>query len=184
MGEWRQVNVIFPVWDQAEAFALAHLVPELARAETGGLINKWFFMRKHPAWRIRYFLNNGDRTAQAGIGQHLDDLAASGQITGWTGSIYEPEAHAFGGDEAMDTAHRFFHGDTNGCLAYLATQNGAKADHRRELSLLLCTRMLRAAGLDWYEQGDVWTRVASTGTACARTFASSRRPPYGRPPPH
>ncbi|MGK5499304.1 thiopeptide-type bacteriocin biosynthesis protein [Streptomyces sp. URMC 125] len=30
---------------------------------------------------------------------------------------------------------------------------------RRELSVLLCTIMMRAAGLEWYEQGDVWHRV-------------------------
>ncbi|MFI1015540.1 thiopeptide-type bacteriocin biosynthesis protein [Streptomyces sp. NPDC020965] len=30
---------------------------------------------------------------------------------------------------------------------------------RRELSVLLCTMMMRAAGLEWYEQADVWHRV-------------------------
>jgi thiopeptide-type bacteriocin biosynthesis protein len=29
----------------------------------------------------------------------------------------------------------------------------------RELSVLLCMIMMRAAGLEWYEQGDVWHRV-------------------------
>jgi thiopeptide-type bacteriocin biosynthesis protein len=59
-------------------------------------------------------------------------------------------------------AHRFFHGDSTGCLLYLAGQETRQEpDRRRELSLVLCTRMLHAAGLDWYEQGDVWARVAA-----------------------
>jgi hypothetical protein len=41
-------------------------------------------------------------------------------------------------------------------LAHLA----AGRDDRREQSLLLCTAMMRAAGLDLYEQGDVWAWVA------------------------
>jgi thiopeptide-type bacteriocin biosynthesis protein len=62
----------------------------------------------------------------------------------------------------MRAAHRFFHGDSVGCLAYLAGQGcRQEPDRRRELSLLLCTCVLRATGLDWYEQGDVWARVAA-----------------------
>ncbi|MWA04982.1 hypothetical protein F8568_032375 [Actinomadura sp. LD22] len=31
---------------------------------------------------------------------------------------------------------------------------------RRELSILLCTVLFRAAGLEWYEQGDAWHLIA------------------------
>ncbi len=31
---------------------------------------------------------------------------------------------------------------------------------RRELSILLCSALFRAADQDWYEQGDIWDRVA------------------------
>ncbi len=30
---------------------------------------------------------------------------------------------------------------------------------RRELSVLLCTALMRGAGLEWHEQGDVWHHV-------------------------
>jgi len=30
---------------------------------------------------------------------------------------------------------------------------------RRELSILLCGILMRGAGQDWYEQGDIWARV-------------------------
>ncbi|MGM9469429.1 hypothetical protein [Streptomyces murinus] len=32
---------------------------------------------------------------------------------------------------------------------------------RREIAVLTISAALRAAGLDWYEQGDVWSRVAA-----------------------
>jgi protein-L-isoaspartate(D-aspartate) O-methyltransferase len=34
-------------------------------------------------------------------------------------------------------------------------------DHRRELGLLLGSRLMRAAEQDWYEQGDIWAHVAA-----------------------
>lgn len=161
VSRWQQANIAFPVWDEAESSALVHLAPLLAAAEADDRISGWFFIRKRPVWRIRYHSAAGDGMAQADIGRHLDHLAASGHIAGWTSSVYEPEVHAFGGTEAMDAAHRFFHRDSDGFLAYLASQDGAGLGHRRELSLLLCTLMMRAAHQDWYEQGDVWARVAA-----------------------
>jgi thiopeptide-type bacteriocin biosynthesis protein len=58
----------------------------------------------------------------------------------------------------MTSAHDLFHIDSRCLLAYLT--RSPDAEHRRELSVLLCTALLRSAGLDWYEQGDVWARVA------------------------
>jgi thiopeptide-type bacteriocin biosynthesis protein len=131
----------------------------LADAEADGLISTWFFIRKRPVWRIRYI--PADDTAPAGIGRRLDELTALGHIDGWTSGVYEPELHAFGGPEAMDASHRFFGRDSSGCLACLSRQGEAGAGHRRELSLVLCMLMFRAVSLDWYEQGDVWARVAA-----------------------
>jgi thiopeptide-type bacteriocin biosynthesis protein len=160
MSQWQQANIAFPDWATAEQSALAHLAPLLAVAEADGLISAWFFIRKHPVWRIRYAPANED-TAQTSIQRRLDRLATLGYIADWTNGVYEPETHAFGGSEAMGAAHRFFDRDSNGCLAYLTRHDPAQADHRRELSLVLCTATFRAAGLDWYEQGDVWARVAA-----------------------
>lgn len=161
MNRWQQVNITFPDWTKAESVALAHLVPVLTTAEADSLISAWFFIRKRPVWRVRYCRAASNDRLQVGFRRHLDDLAASGHIVGWTRSVYEPEVHAFGGAEAMDAAHRFFHRDSDGLLTYLASQDGAGLNHRRELSLLLCTLMLRAARQDWYEQGDIWARVAA-----------------------
>ncbi|GIF69322.1 O-methyltransferase [Asanoa ishikariensis] len=57
----------------------------------------------------------------------------------------------------MTLAHNLFHADSRHLLHHLATAGGT---HRRELGILLATRLMRAAGLDFYEQGDVWHLVA------------------------
>jgi thiopeptide-type bacteriocin biosynthesis protein len=62
----------------------------------------------------------------------------------------------------MTSAHRFWHLDSRHLLYYLtATVHKPATRRRRELLTLLASTMLRRAGLDWYEQGDVWARVAA-----------------------
>jgi thiopeptide-type bacteriocin biosynthesis protein len=85
-------------------------------------------------------------------------MAATGLVTGWRRTLYEPETVAFGGQPGMDIAHRLFCADSAGIVAYLQTSTPTIG--RRELSVLLCTVLFRAAGQEWFECGDVWHRVA------------------------
>lgn len=158
---WTQVSVTFPDWAQAEPIMTARLAPHLSAAEAHGLIGAWFFIRKHPCWRVRY-LPAAEAAAEArtSIEQHLSELTASRLISGWVSAVYEPEVHAFGGARAMAAAHRLFHQDSRCLMAHLQDHSGTRAGHRRELSLMLCSVLMRAARQDWYEQGDVWARVA------------------------
>ncbi|MEW1551603.1 thiopeptide-type bacteriocin biosynthesis protein [Streptomyces tsukubensis] len=155
---WQQVNIAFPDWTSAEHTALADLAPLLFAAENEAAITAWFHIRKRPCWRLRYLPSGG---TQPPIGRKLDALTAAGHITGWTSVVYEPEVHAFGGTEAMESAHRLFHHDSRSLLTYLRDDDQAAGGHRREISLLLCSALIREAGLDFYEQGDVWARVAA-----------------------
>ncbi|MGH3926863.1 MAG: thiopeptide-type bacteriocin biosynthesis protein [Pseudonocardiaceae bacterium] len=162
---WQQVVIHFDGWDAAEHSAVAHLGPLLTDAETSGLVASWFFIRKNPCWRLR-FLPTDDTTTQDAttlIHQGLDSLHETGRIARWVATIYEPEAYAFGGPAAMDTAHHLFHQDSRHILAHLgsdrATASAAGVDQRRELSILLCSILMRGASQDWYEQGDIWARV-------------------------
>lgn len=155
---WQQVNIAFPDWSRAEQTALTRLTPLMCTAEDEGAISAWFLIRKRPCWRVRY-LPAAD--AHVRIGQELDELTAAGHIANWTPAVYEPEVHAFGGLEAMTVAHCLFHHDSRGLLTYLQGEDGPASRHRREMSLMLCSILMRSAGLDWYEQGDVWARVAA-----------------------
>lgn len=154
---WRQLNVAFPHWATAERTALTHVAPRMAAAETEGLIAAWFFVRKAPCWRIRYQSADDPAKTETQLVREIGRLKHQGHIDAVTPVIYEPEVHAFGGPQAMATAHRLFHLDSHHLLHHLTQHPGDR--HRRELSILLYTAMLRAAGLDWYEQGDVWAHV-------------------------
>ncbi|MEU5900313.1 thiopeptide-type bacteriocin biosynthesis protein [Streptomyces venezuelae] len=155
---WRQITIDFPDWDNAEHTALAHLAPRLATAQTAETIGPWFFVRKAPGWRLRYQPPGDPAAAEDHLLHVLGPLQRDQHLTAVTPVIYEPETHAFGGTQAMTAAHRLFHLDSHYLLAHLSCHRDRP--HRRELAILLCTALLRAAGLDWYEQGDVWARVA------------------------
>jgi thiopeptide-type bacteriocin biosynthesis protein len=165
--QWCQVNVRFDDWSTAERIAVTDLAPVFTETEDAGLISSWFFTRKAPDWRLR-FLPRDESTTQAAasvVHRRLDVLNETGRITSWVGNIYEPETHAFGGSTAMDTAHQLFHQDSRHILAYLASDRATDAaDQRRELSILLCSILMRSARQDWHEQGDIWARVAEHRT--------------------
>ena len=58
----------------------------------------------------------------------------------------------------MNAAHALFCADSHGVLDYV--RQDAPGLGRREVSLLLISTLLHAAGLDWFERGDVFTKVA------------------------
>lgn len=164
---WRQLNITFTSTHRraVEQAAVTHLGPALADAETQRLITSWFFIRKQP-WKIRYFPTGRCASKKA---DRILDAAATGLqearlVADWHRGIYEPETHAFGGDEGMAAAHTLFHADSRHIFAYLARTVGPRRaadapDQRRELSILLCTTLMRAAGQDRYEQGDIWAKL-------------------------
>lgn len=153
-ARWHQVRVR-PDKQQPPELTLATVVGPLldsltaSRSATG-----WWYMNKPPGWRIRL-----RDTLPALASELFDDLTAAGTITAWSPAIYEPEAAAFGGTTGMAIAHHLFCADTSGILAYVRQDRPRLG--RREVSVLLISAMLAAAGLDWYERGDVFARVAA-----------------------
>ncbi len=155
---WRQVNVWCDDWQTAEQMAVAGLGPVLADAERAEVLTSWWFVRKAESWRLRYLPKPGEHEQATTAVEHaIRDLAAEGLIRRWATAIYEPEIHAFGGPTGMDIAHALFHADSHHILQHLRQ---AHTDHRREHGLVLATALMRAARLEWYEQGDVWAQVA------------------------
>jgi thiopeptide-type bacteriocin biosynthesis protein len=163
---WYQVRIQFTDWNSAEHAAATHLSPQLQQAQDTGGLAAWWFIRKAPCWRLRARPGPAATLAdlQAAISTVLDRLTEAGLIDRWWETVYEPESWAFGGPQGMDIAHTLFHADSRGILDYLR-----RHDHtaplestigRRELSVLLCSALLRSAGQEWHEHGDVWHRVA------------------------
>lgn len=139
--------------------AVAHLGPRLTGAEQARIITSWWFARKGVSWRLRCLpAPSQDEQATVVLEQMTRDLHTHGRLRRWAAAIYEPEIHAFGGADAMDLAHDLFHADSRHLLSHLRE---ARTDHRRELGLRLASLLIRAAGQDWYEQGDIWAQVAA-----------------------
>lgn len=151
-----QVLVQFPDWEQAETLAANHLAPRLDDLQNQGLIDGWWFLRKHPCWRLR--LRDPRPSADTALSDTLTDLTYHGTISGWRPSIYEPEYAAFGGPTAMAIVHALFCADSRGLLDYARTPSPRIG--RRELSILLIYALANSAGLDWFETGDLFHRVA------------------------
>ncbi|MFB9443128.1 methyltransferase, FxLD system [Dactylosporangium vinaceum] len=166
---WRQLNLTFDTWQTAERTAAAQLGPLLHSAEHDDVLGQWWFVRKGPAWRLRLRpVPSTDTSRVADLIQRLTDVAAVTGLRAWAEVIYEPEAHRFGGAAGMDLAHTLFHADSRHLLQYLAgADRDHRIDHRRELSLVLATRLMRAAAQDWYEQGDIWRAVADHRAAAS-----------------
>ncbi|MGJ3224773.1 methyltransferase, FxLD system [Micromonospora aurantiaca (nom. illeg.)] len=153
VSRWRQVNLSFASWRAAEEYAATRLAPALAVAEDDGVTAAFWFIRKTETWRLR-LLPGGQLNRFYVL---LADITADDRIRDVMEPVYRPEAYAFGGDHAMTIAHTLFHADSRHILGHLA----AGGDHRRELGVLLATRLMRAAGLEFSEQGDVWHQVAA-----------------------
>ncbi|MFD7583015.1 methyltransferase, FxLD system [Kitasatospora sp. NPDC059817] len=152
---WIQHDLTFADPATVEQITARHLAPVLVQAQNSRVLEDWWYMRKQ-GLRVRY------RTAGPApvVTALLDTLVEEGRLTGWAIGIYEPETEAFGGPEAMEIAHRLFHTDSRHLMAR-ATKPDPPALGRTETFVVLVSAMLRAVGLDWYEQGDVWAKFAA-----------------------
>lgn len=150
---WQQHNITFLDRESARRTIAERLGPALIQAEADGQLTGWWFMNKQP-WPLRYL---ADKPSPA-IESLLSDLISDGVAVSCLPGIYEPETDTFGGPEAMDAAHELFHSDSRHLLTY---QPNPTHFGRRETTVLLASAMMRGAGLDWFEQGDVWAKVAA-----------------------
>lgn len=147
-SEWFNARIRPVEWATAEAAFVNVVGPSLDQ-----LGHPWWFLRKHPYWRIRLRTLN-QKPAMA----LLDGLVADGVIACWASGIYEPETAAFGGSLAMANVHDLHCADSRGVLAY--ARLGQPPMGRRELSLLLIRAMQDHANLDWFEAAGVFDRLA------------------------
>ncbi|MGK5530621.1 thiopeptide-type bacteriocin biosynthesis protein [Streptomyces sp. URMC 129] len=156
---WHQVNIEFADYPTAEHAFRSSLLPSLRTGPVGA----WWFLRKYPCWRLRVQPDTDARSEDTArhIAEALDHAASRGVVQRWWPTLYEPETFAFGGPYGMTLAHTLFHADSVGVLDYHqhATDSTGDLLGSKEMSFLLITALLRAAGLEWGEQGDVWGRV-------------------------
>ncbi|MFJ4574506.1 methyltransferase, FxLD system [Streptomyces sp. NPDC088846] len=150
---WQQHNISFIDRESARRAIVERLGPALIAAEAEGQLTSWWFMNKQP-WPLRYLADEPSPVIES----LLSDLVGDGVVVSWLPCVYEPETEAFGGPDAMDAAHELFHSDSRHLLTYQPRPGHLG---RRETTVLLVSAMMRAAGLDWFEQGDVWAKIAA-----------------------
>jgi thiopeptide-type bacteriocin biosynthesis protein len=158
-ADWHQVNIEFADYPTAERTFRAYLLPTLRT----GPIGAWWFVCKYPCWRLRIQPSPGARMDDAVeyLTDALDSTLSWGVAKRWWPFQYEPETVAFGGPHGMTLAHALFHTDSLGVLNYHqhAADSTSSLLGPKETSLLVTTLLLRTAGLEWGEQGDVWGQV-------------------------
>jgi thiopeptide-type bacteriocin biosynthesis protein len=153
-SRWFHASVRFDDWSSSERAMACLIGPRLDALTATAATGRWWFLRKHPCWRVR--IAGIDPVHVTGVlGQLVDDRV----IDGWHRETYEPEEHAFGGPAGMSIAHSLFCADSQGVLGYARLDSPPIG--RRELSLLLTGALLGSAQLDWFERGDVFARVAT-----------------------
>ncbi|MBQ1047815.1 thiopeptide-type bacteriocin biosynthesis protein [Micromonospora sp. C51] len=167
---WSQRNIQLSDLPAAEDDVAAAIRAAMARAEATGVIDQWFFVRKSGFWRLRYRAAKGHtlQAAHTAVNDGLKVLQARGCVKGWVSAVYEPETYAFGGPDGIRIAHSLWHRDSRAILGYQRIVRNGRPNRRRELTLMLCSTFMREAGLEWYEQGDVWARVREHRPGTAR----------------
>lgn len=155
---WRQINVTIAP-GAADAVITGHLAPTMTQLRDRNSISGWWFIRKTPTLRVRYQLTPDiTRPAARSLNDAMAQWTNHDQVTAVIpGVIYEPETHTLGGTKAITIAHELWSRDTDAVVGYLTSPH---VHARKELGVLLIQALLRGAGLDWLENGEVWARVA------------------------
>ncbi|MEU3982039.1 thiopeptide-type bacteriocin biosynthesis protein [Streptomyces sp. NPDC026672] len=156
---WYQVYVAFADYPSAAPAFRTCLLPTLQSAAVGA----WWFVRKYPCWRLRVrpAANGSLEETVEQLAKALDSAVSQRVVKEWQASLYEPEIIAFGGLDGIAVAERIFHVDSVGVLTYdrISEIHPKMVLDAKATSLCVLTLFLRAAGLEWGEQGDVWGSV-------------------------
>jgi thiopeptide-type bacteriocin biosynthesis protein len=147
---WAQIDVEFSDYAAAEHTFHQELWPALGQQQ-------WWFVRKNPNWRLRY-LQLGAPEVPDDLRDVLNTMVAKGTLRRWWKAIYEPETAAFGGTAGLTAVNTIHTADSAGLFSSLDARD-TEALSRPVASLMLLAHLMRAAGLEWSEQGDVWARV-------------------------
>jgi thiopeptide-type bacteriocin biosynthesis protein len=161
---WLQLGVRAPS-EQAVADFLVNDLAEAARGwQSGGQIDRFFFMRKPPGLRIRFRGRNLRQRILPNLLERLERAREEGRVTGHEFGVYDAETHQFGGALGLDIAHEWFTADSFAAIALLALEHSGRDTSGREaLSLFALNDLISRVAGDSWEQWDVWSELRLTG---------------------
>jgi thiopeptide-type bacteriocin biosynthesis protein len=157
--QWLYLRVSVP--DGAGVALIAHeMAPLFDQLRSDAAIHGWWWLNKHdpsgPALRVRILIAPRMRAEiEKIVAQQLARLQRDFRVL-----RYEPELRLFGGSEGMAAAHDHFCADSAFLAAWAQCEEPLSRPIIPEgLSLAFIFHMLRASGLDLFEQWDVFDRV-------------------------
>ncbi|GAB3565192.1 hypothetical protein GCM10027445_10280 [Amycolatopsis endophytica] len=124
-------------------------------------IDDFFVMHKPPGLRVRFAPapGHGGRVKSL-LRRRIRHWQDTGLVTRAVPSVYEPEAHLFGGPASMAWAHRLFTVDS---LTWLDHHTRPAGCPSWALSLLMLRGIFDGLRIAGWEDRDVWARVRDTG---------------------
>src|SRR5262245_49117650 len=124
------------------------------------LFELFFFMRKPPGLRLRFYGRDLSARFEPELLEWLDRMERENNIRSFRFSVYEPEYFRFGGSLGMGIAHEFFDRDCRAVLGYETLPTVGRESLPRDLASLFAINDLFAQSLeDGAEIWDVWQRL-------------------------
>ena len=156
--EWLQVDCsLFHEAPAKPYIPWARLLDAVEAWRAGGLIDRFWFVRKPPGLRLRFQASSRAAAFQSELSTWLLDAEQRNDIRGFRFTVYEPETHRFGGVVGMDLAHTLF--DAAATLPLQFHANGAAPLRGLEVSIATTTNLLGRCLDDTAEAWDVWCRL-------------------------
>lgn len=142
------------------------------REETTG----WWLVRKRPGLRVRV---RGPALTRAVLAEVLAPYVASGSLSRWWSTTYEPEIDRLGGPAVIDPVHRWFVADTRAWVAHERARFAGRARIGGELMSGIVLHELAAnVSEDGAETWAIWQALcrAYAGAPATATTAAASRP--------
>lgn len=162
-GVWLQFNcALFPDALGGTGYVpWADLLTTIEQWRAEDRFRRFFFVRKPPGLRLRFFGENLDERLLPPLVAWLDEAERLNAIRGYRTARYEPERARFGGPMGMDIAHDAFDRDSRHVMRYAGLSRDAQlALSRRAFSLLLANDLFGRRIADIAELWDIWQRLS------------------------
>lgn len=163
---WLQVNVAL---ERHEGGALPsaralfeQLYPAIGDWRREKILKSFFFMRKPPDVRLRFFVPDSEAKLLTELETILSRLKQDGFVRYFFPSVYEPEIFQFGGNDAMNLVHAYFDADSMAWISLDRIAISGKRMISTETLVLAVMNDLFFRTLECpYEVWDVWCNLES-----------------------
>lgn len=160
--KWVQVNcALFPRSPDGELyFPWTQLAEAIETWRTNERFERFFFMRKSPGLRLRFWGIDLEERLEPVLVAWLELAELQNLIRGFRFVLYEPEEFRFGGPSGMSIAHDHFDRDSRIAMRYqILLEFESKALPRDLLSVAITNDLFTRCVGDRAEVWDIWQRL-------------------------